>query len=97
MKKTAAEKARDKSKVKEHPIIALAANPIFNTLRASMLAHEHGDPAEQKNKLVADILGMFDHPNEWPLTDSERIGLLKHLYRQARKIRDTENAIKAAS
>jgi hypothetical protein len=96
MKKTPAEKVRDKRKVKEHPITQLMPT-AFNTLRASMLAHEHGDPAEQKNNLVDDILGMFNHPNEWPMTDSERIGLLKHLYRQARKIRDTENAIKAAS
>jgi hypothetical protein len=69
----------------------------FATLRASMLAHEYRDPAAQKNKLVADILGIFDNPVDWPMTDGDRIGLLKHLYRQARKIRDTENAIKAAS
>ncbi len=63
------------------------------SLRASALVIDHGTPADQKNRLVQTILTAFNDPEDWPIDESARIRLLKELYRQALRVRQTEQAI----
>lgn len=66
-------------------------------LRASVLKSDYGDPSYQKDQLVNRILGAFESPDKWPMTDGERVSLLKNLWNDARLIRSTEQAIKKAA
>lgn len=59
-------------------------------MRGALLLN--GDPETKKDELVSFILKMFGDPNFWPITDNERITVLKDIWGRARKIRDTEEA-----
>lgn len=69
---------------------------VRQRLRKALLTENHGTPEAQKTALVDEILNCFRDPAKWPLLDSERIELLKRLYRKAQSIRETEEAYAAA-
>lgn len=69
---------------------------VRRRLRKALLLEDHGTPNEQKDALVNEILNCFQDPAKWPLTDTERIELLKMLYGKARWIPETEAACAAA-
>lgn len=62
------------------------------TLRRAMLIENHGTAEAQKTVLVGAILTAFQDPNKWPMTDGERLELLRRIYRMAQCIRETEQA-----
>jgi len=62
-------------------------------LRKGLLQSANGTPEHQKNELVDDILKAFSNPEHWPVTDGERVKLLRRLYTRCVKIRDTEEAM----
>lgn len=65
-------------------------------IRAGLLKQTHGDPCKQKDGLVNRILNAFESVESWPMTDAERISLLRNLYNDAKRIRQTERAIAAS-
>lgn len=66
-----------------------------NKIRLNHLVDTYGEPERQKDILVAEILSAFQIPEKWPLTDAERIQLLKRLYQSAKTIEETEHYKKA--
>jgi len=60
-------------------------------VKRAILVADHGEPEAQKNGLVEKIIVVFTDPEKWPMTDSERIALLKELYRTAQMIRRIED------
>lgn len=60
-------------------------------LRRNLLIESYGSPDKQKNTLVSDILNAFVSPDRWPMTDTERIALIRRWHTQARTIYNTEN------
>jgi hypothetical protein len=61
-------------------------------LHKQSLIETHGTVEEQKTSLVDTILATFTDPERWPMTDGDRVVVLKGLYYKARAIRETENA-----
>lgn len=59
--------------------------------KGALLIGVHGDVENQKNALVDRIIDTFGIPDRWPLTDVERIELLKDLFRMAQTIKETES------
>lgn len=64
-------------------------------IRARILVRTNGTPEKQVQDLVQAILESFQDPGKWPMTDKERILLLRRLYEKARRVRQTEDALKA--
>ena len=64
-------------------------------LRGAVLTESNGVLAERKDALVTAIIDSFQDPSRWPMTDAERLDLLRSLYRKALCIRSTEAAVKA--
>lgn len=61
---------------------------VSKRLRRTILL-ENGTPEGQMLELVEAILNAFENPENWPMDDVARIGLLKNLYHRARTIRET--------
>ena len=59
-------------------------------LRRTLLIENHGTPEEQKDNLVSEILRYFESPDNWPMTDGERIAFIRRVYGLARNIKATE-------
>lgn len=72
-------------------------NPVNPRLREALLIERNGTPLKQKDALVQEILSSFQDPSNWPMTDNERVMLLRSFYRKAKVIVETEAPIKAAS
>lgn len=69
---------------------------VNKRLREALLIEDHGTPDAQKTALVDEIINSFQNPEKWPITDSERIALLRSLMRRALTIRRTEDAMLTA-
>lgn len=41
-------------------------------------------------KIQERILNAFENPENWPITDTERIELLRRLYREAKELKDLQ-------
>lgn len=63
-----------------------------NRIRVGILHENHGASAAQKEQLVTDILSQFQEPRKWPMTDVERVAVLRNFYSAALLIRETEAA-----
>lgn len=48
---------------------------------------EKGFAQAKMENLVSFILSRFQDPNNWPMTDAERISLLRDIYQQAKAIK----------
>ena len=60
---------------------------LDDEIRRTLIQAEYGTPAEQKDKLVDDILATCSQPELWPLTDAERVTVLRRWCQMARRIR----------
>jgi hypothetical protein len=68
--------------------------PIIDPrIRAALIVSNYGTPENQKDVLVTEILDVFTNPQQWPMSDTDRIELLRRWYRSAQRIRETEKAI----
>ncbi len=65
---------------------------VAASVRKSLLL-EKGTPEEQRKALVDDVISAFENPNQWPLTDTERIILLRRWCSMAQTIRKTEASL----
>ncbi len=61
-------------------------------IRKALLLQTNGPIDAQKDALVDEIISVFSQPEKWPMTDGDRIALLKRLYSRAVRIRTTERA-----
>lgn len=61
------------------------------------LKSAHGTVEQQKDAIFTTIESSFCDPDMWPLTDADRIKLLKELARRVLDLSRTEAAKKAAS
>lgn len=59
-------------------------------IRHHLLTEEHGSSAEQDRAIRQKILAAFREPARWPMTDTERVELLRGLYNQAVWAEQTE-------
>lgn len=65
---------------------------LADSLRRSILVGDHGTVEDQTKELIDEILQTFQDPDKWPMTDPDRIELLKHLYRRVQIIEKTKAA-----
>ncbi len=59
-------------------------------LQKAQLIDLHGTVEKQKDNLVQHIMDSFTNPRMWPMTDDDRIRLLKTLYNKVLTIKHTE-------
>lgn len=52
-------------------------------VRHHLLIDQHGSLSEQDRAIRAKILMAFRTPEQWPMTDTERVELLRNLYAMA--------------
>lgn len=67
-------------------------DPRLRHVAKQIAIADHGTIEEQKNALVAEITCMFGDPQKWPMTDADRIEILKRWYTAAVRIRNLERA-----